>query len=417
VPGLRLGLTDTFRLFDHYLDGRADHPVGVAVSGGGDSVALLYLLADWGKRPLHVFCVDHGINRLSGEWTDSVARHAAALDAPFTALAWTGEKPATGLAAAARSARHALLACAARAAGMSVLCLAHTADDIAEAAIMRAEGSSVGSPTIWSPSPVWPEGRGVFLFRPLLDRRREALRAWLRERTLSWIDDPANDNPASLRARARRTVAGQAEFAAADPIPPLPNIVVPTPFDAFGLVRLDREGLLDLPHETAVRLLAAAAVSAGGRDRLPRRGSLDRALDAVRTGKTLTLAGARVENGQFVRDFGDIGRNGQPEVQLDAGRETVWDGRFVLRASKSGVIRPSGAVRGALNDKDRAGLMALPAALRTVLPTVDFGQGPVLALPMCGDHCGTESAHCLVLPRFCSATGAVTRESDLATDV
>ncbi len=411
------GLTDTFPTFDRYLDGRADHPVGVAVSGGGDSVALLYLLAEWGRRPLHVFCVDHGLNPLSSEWTAGVARHANALDARFTALNWTGEKPATGLSAAARSARHALLADAARAAGVRVLCLAHTADDIAEAALMRAEGSSVGAPAVWAPSPAWPAGRGVFLLRPLLDQRREGLRDWLRARGLNWIDDPANDNPASLRARARRQVAGQADISVAEIVHALPDIVVPTPFDSLGLVRLDRDRLLALPRETALRVLAAAAVSAGGRDRLPRRDSVGRALDAMRDGKTVTLGGARIDGGGIVRDFGDIGRNGQPELCLQAGRDTVWDGRFGLHAPKDGVVRPSGAVRGALSDGDRRALMALPPALRTVVPAVDFGQGPVLALPQSGDHCGTGRSHCLVLPRYRAATGAVTRESDLATDV
>ncbi|MBW8733769.1 MAG: tRNA lysidine(34) synthetase TilS [Asticcacaulis sp.] len=204
------GLTAAFSLFDHYLDGRADHPVGVAVSGGGDSVALLYWLAEWGRRPLHVFCVDHGLNPSSSQWTQGVARHAENVGAAFTALSWTGEKPTTGLSAAARSARHALLADAARAAGVGVLCLGHTADDIAEARLMRAAGSSVGRPTLWSPSPAWPQGRGVFLFRPLLSQRREALRTWLKSKGLSWIDDPANDNTASLRARIRLYVPGDA---------------------------------------------------------------------------------------------------------------------------------------------------------------------------------------------------------------
>ena len=414
MPGLTHALKDDFVLFDHYLDGRADHPVGVAISGGGDSVALLYRLAEWGRRPLHVFCVDHGINPLSGQWTDSAARHAEAAGADFTALRWSGEKPVTGLAAAARTARHALLAEAARQADIRVLCLAHTADDIAEARLMRAQGSSVGAPAVWSPSPAWPQGRDIFLFRPLLRQRRDDLRAWLRGRNIGWIEDPANDNPASLRARARKALAGQAVPADVTPRPVRPHVIMASPLADLGLLPFDPK---DLPHEAALRLLSAAAVCAGGRDRLPRRDSLERALEAIRSGKTATLAGARIENSMIIRDFGDIGRNGQPELALEAGQETVWDGRFVLETRRDAVARPSGAVRSALSERDRAALSRLPAVLRTVVPTIDFGEGPLLAWPGTDDHCGTVRSRCLVLPRFNAATGAVTRVSDLATDV
>lgn len=411
------GLTGVFGLFDRYLDGRADHPVGVAVSGGGDSVALLYLLAQWGRRPLHVFCVDHGLNPLSAEWTSSVARHAEAVGADFIALHWSGEKPATGLPAAARTARHALLADAARMAGLQVLCLAHTADDVAEARLMRAQGASVGAPALWNPSPAWPEGRGILLLRPLLGQRRGDLREWLRNQGLSWIDDPANDNPASLRARARKALAGRFEVPDVAPDYPLPDVSAPSPFAAFGLIRLDPEQLLALPREPALHILSAAAVCAGGRDRLPRRASVERGLESVRTGKIMTLGGARIEGGTLTRDFGDIGRNGQPEIHVEAGCEVVWDGRFVVTASATCMVRPSGMVRRDLPQADRDALMALPATLRTVLPTVDFGRGPVLALPATADHCETVRSRCLVLPRFKAATGTVTRESDLATDV
>ena len=69
---------------------------------------------------------------------------------------------------------------------------------------MRAAGSTLGRLRDSAPSPVWPEGREVFLFRPLLDVRRAELRALLRGRGLDWIDDPANADPRSLRARVRR---------------------------------------------------------------------------------------------------------------------------------------------------------------------------------------------------------------------
>ncbi len=135
---------------------------------------------------------------------------ARAAGADWRGLAWTGDKPATGLTAAARAARHRLIADAAREAGARVVLFAHTADDIAEAERMRAEGSTLGRLRDWSPSPAWPEGRGLMLQRPLLDARRAELRAWLRDQGAGWIDDPANEDPRFARARARRALDGRA---------------------------------------------------------------------------------------------------------------------------------------------------------------------------------------------------------------
>src|SRR6185312_17401447 len=123
--------------------------------------------------------VDHRLNPASAEWTGFAAERAARLGVACRAIAWDGRKPATGLPAAARAARHALLAEAARAEGAAVVLMGHTADDVIEAALMRRAGVSAGSPRAWSPSPAWPQGRGVFLLRPLLGRRRAELRALL----------------------------------------------------------------------------------------------------------------------------------------------------------------------------------------------------------------------------------------------
>ncbi|PZQ35988.1 MAG: tRNA(Ile)-lysidine synthetase, partial [Phenylobacterium zucineum] len=122
---------------DRRLDRRSTAPIAVGFSGGGDSLFLLKAVLDWaGDRPVLALVVDHRLQPDSARWTADAVAKARALGAAATALAWTGDKPSTGLPAAARRARHALLATAAREAGAKVLLLGHTASDLAEGAAM-----------------------------------------------------------------------------------------------------------------------------------------------------------------------------------------------------------------------------------------------------------------------------------------
>ena len=168
-------------------------------------MALLEIAAMWAKgagRRLLAITVDHRLNPDSADWSRRCQATARALGADWVERRWEGEKPGTGLPAAARRARHGLIADAAREAGARVVLFAHTADDIAESDWMRERGSTLGRLREWSPSPAWPEGRGLMLLRPMLDERREILREWLREAGRDWIEDPGNAGFGRGRARA-----------------------------------------------------------------------------------------------------------------------------------------------------------------------------------------------------------------------
>ena len=380
-------------------------------------MALLYALAEWGRRPLHVFCVDHQINPLSRQWIHSVEDHAVRVGAAYTALAWDGIKPTTGLSAAAREARHALLADAARAANIHVLCLAHTADDIAEAEAMRAQGSNVGTPRTWSPSPAWPQGRGIMLCRPLLRHRRAALRDYLRVRGLDWIDDPANESETSLRAQTRKALAGHGvQVTEPSLLPTMSQIESlmhdPEGWAELGLLRFHAAPVAALPRELSVKILAAAAVCAGGGHRVPRRHSVEAVLDRLPEGKAHTLAGARLRCGngviQVVREVGEMGRN----PNSDEGG--MWDGRFELAINARDMVA-SGRVRGALGEGDRRFLAGLPSDLRTVLPVLKAETGPVLAHGLSAALRPNvyDTVRGWVLPRFLRAVCRVEKETDL----
>ncbi|MCI3180153.1 tRNA lysidine(34) synthetase TilS, partial [Caulobacter sp. CCUG 60055] len=265
-----------FEALDRRLDPHADRPVAVAFSGGGDSLAALLLTKAWADRagrPVAAITVDHGLQAASAGWTETCADLAHALGVAFQPVVWTGEKPAGGLPAAARQARHDLLARTARAIGARVVVLGHTADDRLEAELMRADGSTLGELRAWSPSPVWPEGRGLFLLRPLLGLRRAALRDLLAGAGLAWIDDPANADPrfARSRARARLGPAAPDPPPAPDPDPQAAALAARCRAGADGGLSIDRSLLRRASLEAAVRFVAAAATCAAGRAGPPRR--------------------------------------------------------------------------------------------------------------------------------------------------
>ncbi|MBM6593050.1 tRNA lysidine(34) synthetase TilS [Microvirga pudoricolor] len=175
-----------------------------AVSGGPDSMALMHLLSRWtalGYPPVLVATVDHGLRPEAAEEAAWVGREAARLGLPHRVLAWEGDKPGTGLQAAAREARYALLTRHARACGASHLVTAHTLDDQAETVLMRlAHGSGLAGL-----SGMHAERRvdGIRHARPLLGLRKSALLALCADHGWASVADPSNANPRFERVRWR----------------------------------------------------------------------------------------------------------------------------------------------------------------------------------------------------------------------
>ena len=194
---------DAKRLF---ADWKAAPAIVLAVSGGPDSIALMWLAARWrgaltrGPRLIAV-TVDHGLRPEAAREAREVKRLARTLDLTHRTMRWTGTKPKTGLPAAARAARYRLLVQAARASGATHILTAHTRDDQAETLLMRLlRGSGIAGLAAMARE---SERDGVLLARPLLQVSKSQLIATLKKAKLGFADDPSNRDMNFARPRLR----------------------------------------------------------------------------------------------------------------------------------------------------------------------------------------------------------------------
>ena len=250
----------------------------LAVSGGPDSTALLFLAARWrrarksGPRLLAV-TVDHGLRRES-----------------------------------AGEARYRLLAAAAARAKARAILTAHTLDDQAETVLIRmSRGSGLSGLGAMARAAPLPVGGEVVLARPLLEIPKARLIATLRRARIEFADDPSNRDPRFTRARLREVMGAlaregldarrlsllarrlrRAEVAIEAAVDAAMAALSQAPWPQRGPILFDAEHFNRLPAEVAMRLLGRAIARAGdeGPIQLGKLETLYEGLTSADRGKT-----------------------------------------------------------------------------------------------------------------------------------
>ena len=285
-------------------------PVGVAVSGGPDSLALLLLAAAARPGLIEAATVDHGLRPESRAEAEMVASICGKLDVPHAILLadWS-QPPTANIQAEARTMRYRLLANWAEQLGLPALATAHHADDQAETLLMRlARGAGVRG--LGGTHARRQLTEQVTLIRPLLGWRKSELTALVTEAGIEAVDDPSNRDPRHDRSRIRKALeqsdwADPARLAASasalrDADEALDWALAPLITARF---RREEDALIiepfDLPRELRRRLLAAAFAELGAP--APRGPDLMRALDSLDVGQTVTLSGLKLDGGSYWR--------------------------------------------------------------------------------------------------------------------
>ena len=318
--------------------------LGVAVSGGGDSVALLHLLNDYARShgiALHAATVDHGLRPEAACEAAMVAAQCRALGVPHDTLRWTGWDHSGNLQNEARKARYRLLADWARGQGIGAVCIGHTADDLAETFVMRL-GRRAGVDGL-SAMPAVFDRHGMRWHRPLLNARRADLRAHLTQRGVTWVDDPSNEDDSFARVRIRKALTvltdlGVDSAALADVSRHLADARTALDAQMFaaarahahvqcGAVAMNWQALCDLPTETRRRLLTHTIAWINGATYAPRSSAVAEVLTALDDAGAATVQGCEL---RLKRDKLWIYRELQAVRAVDAPVGALWDGRWRL---------------------------------------------------------------------------------------
>jgi tRNA(Ile)-lysidine synthase len=175
----------------------------VALSGGADSTALLAALAKLDQTSLRAIHVNHGLHENAPRWAEHCRRLAEKLRVPLKVFKVKVDRsPGTSLEAEAREVRYAALAEAL--AVNEYLLTGHHEDDQLETVmlqLMRGAGLAGLSamPSISRFASGWHA-------RPLLQTSRAEVESWLREQSLTWIEDDTNADERLDRNYLRRKV-------------------------------------------------------------------------------------------------------------------------------------------------------------------------------------------------------------------
>jgi len=184
----------------------SSHPICVAYSGGVDSTALLAALARIPRLKLRALHIHHGLHSSADTWSRHCQTFARSAGVPLKVLrVQVPRTPGTSLEAQARDARYAALA---RELGADeILVTAHQADDQLETVFLQLlRGAGVAGIAAMPPLARFAGG---WLARPLLERSRAELAAWVSARHLAWIEDASNADERLDRNYLRRQVLPQ----------------------------------------------------------------------------------------------------------------------------------------------------------------------------------------------------------------
>ncbi|SHJ33221.1 tRNA(Ile)-lysidine synthase [Shimia gijangensis] len=382
----------------HFLHG-APRSVGVAVSGGSDSVALLHLVVGWAQSNnvgVRAVTIDHGLRAEARSEIEHVAGICQSLGVPHDVALWSDWDGSGNLQAMARDARYRLLADWAADHGVDQIVLGHTQNDQAETFLMRLSRKAGVDGLAAMDSHFQRNGQNFG--RPLLDVSRQTLRAYLSEIGETWCEDASNSDPRFSRVRAREVLGHLASLDIdAGALAAVSNnlSMARSALEFYtderarqcctldrGDIVFDRATLMRPPFEIENRLVTAAIKWVSGAPYAPRSEAMMGVAQALMDQKTTTLSGCLVmATGQTVRimrEYKAVQDLVTVSPRWDRWALTgPWHGGLQVRALGKDGLRTLTDWRAA--GLPRASLLASPSVWQDdtliAAPLAAFGEG------------------------------------------
>ena len=287
--------------FIDFMGDYSNQKLAVAVSGGVDSVCLLCWLAQL-KMNVTALHVNHELRPVAKIESDYVRDLCGRLGVPCHIFNWTGDKPTTGLEAAARDARYKFMTDFCRENNMDALLVAHQADDQIETFLMNlARGSGLTGLAAMRPV-AWRDG--VKIVRPLLDVPRAELQAYCDAHNIKYFMDEMNRDTQYTRVKIRQNrylMAEKLGISDARILLAVKNLgrvrdaaerdialhIATVMHDGYAM--FSDSFLFDQTPDIRLKLLGTLIQFIGGDEYQPRLNSLQKALDKLQCDCKFTL--------------------------------------------------------------------------------------------------------------------------------
>ena len=368
--------------------------LGLAVSGGSDSLAMLYICNDWAlknKVKLHCVTVDHQLRSESSKEAELVAGHCDGLGINHEIVKWKHERNISGnLSDLARSARYGLIDKWRK--ELSFVLVGHTQNDQIETFFMNLKrGSGIEGMKGMPLSFKRPEG--YYILRPLIHSSRESLQQVLQEKNITWVSDPSNLNEDFERISQRKTweilkskgfSESRIELSMAhmrrahDAF----KIMLPIQFRQIGKQELtdllwDYKAFIALPEEFKLRFISSAVMWNGNLHHRPRFKAVLDVLKNMEEKKTTVLGGAifyhHAGKIRMTTEFKSL-KDSTVNCSLGSVWRNIWE---VKRAIKNGYIAPIG-INGN-NQLSKRQRSSMPYRSRIIQPGIFLKEKLLLA--------------------------------------